>query len=99
MKEYFEIKMQYLVQADEQKLVLLAGSNGRFSHSCEIIEKQLSIPCVNMSISADLSLDYQFEKIKPYLNPGDTVYLPLEYGVLAGFIIKTESIKIPKVLC
>jgi hypothetical protein len=37
-----------------------------------------------MSVSSDLSLDYQLDIIKPYLNPGDVVYLPLEFGALSG---------------
>jgi len=63
---------------------LLAGSNGRFSHRCETIEALLGMPCSNMSVSADLSLDYQLGIIKPYLNAGDIVYLPLEFGALSG---------------
>ena len=42
------------------------------------------MPCSNMSISADLSLDYQLDILKPYLNPGDVVYLPLEFDALSG---------------
>jgi hypothetical protein len=33
-----------------------------------------------MSIAAGMSLSYQFDNIKPYLDRGDLVYLPLEYA-------------------
>jgi len=84
MQEYYANKLSYLESIDDRKIVLLAGSNGRFSHRCETIEALLGMPCSNMSVSADLSLDYQLDIIKPYLNAGDIVYLPLEYGTLSG---------------
>ena len=40
------------------------------------------MPCTNMSVSADLSFDYQLDIIKPYLGPGDVVYLPIEFESL-----------------
>jgi hypothetical protein len=89
--QYYQKKMSYLKSIDSKKLILLAGSNGRFSHRCETIENEIGISCVNMSISADISLDYQFEKIKPYLNAGDIVYLPLEYGKLNSSKKKSMS--------
>jgi hypothetical protein len=89
--QYYQKKMSYLKSIDAKKMILLAGSNGRFSHRCETIEKEIGISCVNMSISADISLDYQFEKIKPYLKAGDIVYLPLEYGKLNSTKKKTMS--------
>ncbi len=84
MKEYYVVKLSYLSNTRGNKLVLLAGSNGRFSHRCETIEKYMDIPCVNMSITANISLDYQFKVLRPYLKEGDIVYLPLEYGALRG---------------
>jgi len=84
MQEYYAKKLSYLEGINGRKIVLLAGSNGRFSHRCETMEPLLGMPCSNMSVSADLSLDYQLDIIKPYLDPGDIVYLPLEYGALSG---------------
>jgi len=48
------------------------------------MEPLLGMSCSNMSVSSDLSLDYQLDIIKPYLNPGDIVYMPLEFGALSG---------------
>ncbi|HQT80349.1 MAG TPA: hypothetical protein PLD10_25200 [Rhodopila sp.] len=60
------------------KLVILAGSNGPYSHRCEIIEPLLGRPCVNAGIAVGVGLDYLFTRWKPLLHPGDIVYLPLE---------------------
>ncbi len=61
-----------------RKLVILAGSNGRYSHSAKVFSEKLGINAVNMSIAASISVPYQIEQIKPYLSRGDIVYLPLE---------------------
>jgi hypothetical protein len=61
------------------RIIILAGSNGRYSHSCEVIERIYGISCTNMSISAALSLHWQFCRMKQFLASGDVVYMPLEY--------------------
>jgi hypothetical protein len=61
-----------------RKLVILAGSNGPYSHRCETIEPLLAIPCVNAGVAVGIGLDYLFARWKPLLKPGDIVYLPLE---------------------
>jgi GNAT superfamily N-acetyltransferase len=60
------------------KLVILAGSNGPYSHRCEVIEPILGMPCVNGGVAVGIGLDYLFARWEPLLNPGDTVYLPME---------------------
>jgi hypothetical protein len=60
------------------KLVILAGSNGPYSHRCETIEPILGMPCVNAGVAVGISLDYMFARWEPLLHPGDVVYLPLE---------------------
>jgi len=62
----------------EPKLVILAGSNGPYSHRCETIEPILGRPCVNAGVAVGIGLDYLFTRWKPFLHPGDIVYLPLE---------------------
>jgi len=84
LQGYYEKKISYLRAIDCRKIILLAGSNGRFSHRCETIEEEIAVPCVNMSVIAGISLDYQFEKIKPFISSGDIVYLPFEFGVLSN---------------
>ena len=63
---------------DQAKLVILAGSNGPYSHRCEIIEPMLGMPCVNGGVAVGIGLDYLFARWQPMLHPGDLVYLPME---------------------
>jgi hypothetical protein len=63
---------------NQPKLVILAGSNGPYSHRCETIEPIVNRPCVNAGIAVGVGLDYLFTRWKPSLHPGDIVYLPLE---------------------
>jgi hypothetical protein len=60
------------------KLVILAGSNGPYSHRCETIAPIVGLPCVNAGVAVGIGLDYLFARWKPLLRPGDTVYLPME---------------------
>jgi len=60
------------------KLVILAGSNGPYSHRCEAMEPILGMPCVNAGVAVGIGLDYLFARWEPLLHPGDVVYLPLE---------------------
>lgn len=69
------------------KLVIFAGSNALFSHSCAVIGPMLALPCVNAGVALGLGLDYQFVLWKPLLRPEDVVYMPLElqqYAVTKG---------------
>ena len=60
------------------KLVILAGSNGPYSHRCATIAPILGRPCVNAGVAVGIGLDYLFARWKALLHPGDWVYLPLE---------------------
>ena len=60
------------------KLVILAGSNGPYSHRCETIEPMLGLPCVNGGVAVGIGLDYLFTRWERRLHPGDVVYLPME---------------------
>ena len=60
------------------KLVILAGSNGPYSHRCEVIEAMLALPCVNGGVAVGIGLDYLFTRWRAQLHAGDVVYLPME---------------------
>lgn len=60
------------------KLVIFAGSNALFSHSCAVIGPMLDLPCINAGVATGLALDAQFALWKQRLHAGDTVYMPLE---------------------
>jgi hypothetical protein len=61
------------------KLVIFAGSNGRYSHRCEPMAAPLGLPCTNLSIGVGIGLDFLLDQMRPLLTPGDLVYMPLEY--------------------
>ena len=67
------------------RIVIFAGSNGRFSHSCAQITADTGIACVNLSNAASISLKYQLDNYVDLLRAGDVVYLPLEYRSRAYF--------------
>ena len=77
--ELLRLKEDYARRAQSPKLVIFAGSNARFSHRCETIEKLLSMPCVNFGVARGIGMDYLLADLEPLLHPGDTVYMPLEY--------------------
>ena len=60
------------------KLVIIAGSNGPYSHRCETMEPIVMRPCVNAGVAVGIGLDYIFTRWRPALRRGDWVYLPLE---------------------
>ncbi len=60
------------------KLVILAGSNGPYSHRCQTIEPILGLPCINGGVAVGIGLDYLFARWQTLLRAGDVVYLPLE---------------------
>jgi hypothetical protein len=61
-----------------RKLVILAGSNGPYSHRCETIEPILGLPCINGGVAVGIGLDYLFIRWAEVLHPGDVVYMPME---------------------
>jgi hypothetical protein len=77
-RDQIEMKLARGAAIEGPKLVIIAGSNGPFSHRCEIIEPLLGIGCVNAGIAVGIGLDYLFMRWEPLLHPGDFVYLPLE---------------------
>ena len=60
------------------KLVILAGSNAPFSHSCHVIGTMLDMPCENGGVAVGLGLDEIFARWRPLLHRGDVVYMPME---------------------
>jgi hypothetical protein len=73
------IRANYVQAKPGPKLVIIAGSNGLFSHRAETMEKILNLPCLNASITAEFGLDIQIDLAKKWLAPRDIVLMPLEY--------------------
>ena len=70
----------YARSLESPKLVVWGGSNGRYSHRCETLSQATGLPCANLSVAMGVGLDIQLRIYEPLLNPGDIVYMPLEYG-------------------
>ncbi len=60
------------------KLVILAGSNGPYSHSCRVMGATLGVRCENGGIAVGIGLDDLFRRWLPLLHRGDIAYLPME---------------------
>jgi hypothetical protein len=60
------------------KLVILAGSNGPYSHSCVVFSAMLNMRCENAGIAVGIGLDDIFVRYEPFLHAGDVVYMPME---------------------
>lgn len=79
------------------KLVILAGSNGPYSHRCTVIGPALGMPCVNAGVAVGIGLDYLFARWAPLIHAGDIVYMPMEMqqyarGRLSGALGPDASI-------
>jgi hypothetical protein len=71
-------KMARLAVMPSPKLVILAGSNGPYSHSCVVLSAMLNMPCENAGIAVGIGLDDLFARYEPLLHRGDVVYMPME---------------------
>jgi len=73
-----EDKKLRLSEISSPKLVILAGSNASYSHSCIVIGNMLGLPCENAGTAVGLGLDEIFAQFLPSLHRGDIVYMPME---------------------
>ena len=80
IQSQLDYKLAYARTLPAPKIVIFAGSNGRYSHRCEMFAAALGRPCVNASIGVGIGLDFLLDQWRPLLRPGDLVYMPLEYG-------------------
>ncbi|HTQ72225.1 MAG TPA: hypothetical protein VMH92_12115 [Acidocella sp.] len=71
-------KTARLAALPSPKLVILAGSNGPFSHSCAVMGPMLGLACENAGIAVGIGLDEMFARYAPALHAGDVVYMPME---------------------
>jgi hypothetical protein len=71
-------KSARLAALPSPKLVILAGSNGPYSHSCVVMSAVLNMPCENAGIAVGIGLDEIFIRYEPNLHKGDVVYMPME---------------------
>lgn len=78
LRQQLDARLVRAATIHQPKLVILAGSNGPYSHRCELIEAMLGLPCVNGGVAVGIGLDYLFARWRNELHAGDVVYLPME---------------------
>jgi len=86
-----EQKAARLAALPTPKLVILAGSNGPYSHSCAVMGAMLGLPCENAGIAVGIGLDFLVRRYGPSLRPGDIVYMPMEFEQYAMTRPETDS--------
>lgn len=64
---------------DQPKLVIIGGSNTRFSFNSKMLQDSLGIATVNMGIHIGLGLDFMFNQVEKYLKQGDILLVSAEY--------------------
>jgi hypothetical protein len=79
----FLIKSKLAQSVKSPKLMVLSGSNGLYGVSCEMMQKETKIPCVNAGVGVYLTVDYLMRAARDWAKPGDLVILPLEYEYYA----------------
>lgn len=72
-------KVELTKKGEGSRLFIFAGSNGRFSHSCAVISRDLDRYCGNLSIAAGVGLDFLLASYEPHFRRGDVVYMPMEF--------------------
>jgi len=73
-------KLAHAAHQHGEKIWILAGSNARMSHSCAVLEQNLHRPCINLRIAGSVRLDWVTAQSERFMQPGDLVYMPLEYS-------------------
>src|SRR6185503_9333533 len=82
--EILRVKLAYASEAASPKIVIIAGSNARVSHSCAVIGERLQRPCASLGLTAEVGLDWVLDASRAHLRAGDIVYLPLELAAYSS---------------
>jgi len=89
-KKYLDHKVKYLQKhANKTKIIILGGSNARFSHRAEVIEAETGFHCVNMGVTANFNVDTIYYQIEPFLKKGDIILAPIEY---ASYLLDKQGV-------
>lgn len=80
MAQTLQRKTAHAQSLPRPRLLVFAGSNGRYSHRCSSLTEITGLPCTNLSMAVGIGLDFQLAQFEPLLGPGDVLYLPLEYS-------------------
>lgn len=77
-------KHQRLSKLPSPKIVFIGGSNLAFGLNSEKVQKDLSIPVVNMGLHARLGLDFILNEVENYASTGDIIIISIEYSYPEG---------------
>ena len=77
-------KIKKLKETENNKIVIVGGSNTSFGIDTEIMEQEFGIPVVNMALHGGVSAKYMIEQVKPFLKKGDILIMSREPDALAG---------------
>ena len=72
-------KHNRIEQLNCPKIIFAGGSNLAFGLNSEEIEKEFSIPVVNLGLHAGLGLGFIINELKHTIKSGDVVFLSIEY--------------------
>lgn len=72
-------KHNLLVNTKSPRIILAGGSNLTFGINSQMLEKELKIPVINLSLHAGLGLEFILNELKQSILPGDLVFLSIEY--------------------
>ncbi|HEY1933901.1 MAG TPA: hypothetical protein VGG99_17955 [Acetobacteraceae bacterium] len=90
LRQQIDVKVALGAAVGGPKLVVLAGSNGPYSHRCTVIARLLHMPCINGGVAVGIGLDYLFARWERVLHPGDIVYLPMEEAQYVRGRVETD---------
>ena len=75
----YQKKNSYASAIQQQKVLVIAGSNALFGINSTMLSDYFQKPVVNLGVNAGLQLPLILKLATPYIKPGDIVLMPLEY--------------------
>jgi len=73
------VKASYAHSIKTPKILLVSGSNTLYGISCQMIQEETGVPCINTALTQELGLDYILTHARNFAKAGDTIIMPLEY--------------------
>ena len=75
----YQKKNSYAAAIQQEKVLVIAGSNALFGINSTMLREHLKKPVINLGVNAGLQLPLILQLATPYIKPGDTLIMPLEY--------------------
>ena len=83
-------KEERLATLPSPKVVIIGGSNATFGMDSEMLEQALCMPVVNMTIHANLGVEFMVNEVKTHFGPGDLVLASFEYSAFREAVRDNE---------